>query len=155
LRCVEFIIFFGEEMKENLWAKMIPPERMNENYPWQLWASGWIAFFKLFLWLVIEASIYNQIFGYKNLLCSIPFFVFGIGVWNMRKWAAWGVTILSIIDLIFFIMYPLSVTSMIFKGPGILSYLSCFAVMLSGPAGSFFIIISLPVMLKYSKKQDI
>ena len=140
-------------MEKNLWAKMFPPERTNENYPWQLWAVGWIAFFKFFLWFVIESSIYNPLFGYKHLLCSIPFLIFSIGVWNMKKWAAWGVSILSIIDLLFFIMYPVSVTAMIFQGPGILSYISWCAVMISGPGGSLFIIISIPAMLKFSKRK--
>ena len=36
----------------------------------------------------------------------IPFAVLGVGIWNLRKWAVWSLLILTVIDLIFYIVFP-------------------------------------------------
>ena len=37
--------------------KFLNPERMYPDFPWQLWAIGWLAIFKALLWLAYEPAV--------------------------------------------------------------------------------------------------
>ncbi len=124
---------------------MIPDERMLPEYPWQVWLVGWLAIFKGVVWIAISPNLPEPILnmlGAKYLLCMVPFVVFGIGVWNMKKWAVWGVLLLSVIDLIFMIvLYPESVSFMEVKGLGMLSTIITICLMIAnGPFGNVVVL---------------
>ena len=36
--------------------RVFPSERMDPEYPWTIWAAGWLAIFKAFLWLAYEPA---------------------------------------------------------------------------------------------------
>ena len=85
--------------------KLFPPDRMGVEFPWQFWSIGWLALFKAFLWLAYEpvqdeSMLY--ILGIRFLVNIVPLTIFAIGVWNMRRWAVWGLVVLSLANLLFF-----------------------------------------------------
>ena len=82
---------------------------MDLEYPWTIWAVGWLAVFKAFLWLAyepVQAESVLGLLGTKFLLNTIPLVILAIGVWNLRKWAAWGLIAIAVANLIFFMVNP-------------------------------------------------
>ena len=89
--------------------RIFPPARMSTEFSWQIWSVGWLAFFKAFLWLAyepVQADSVLRILGFKFMLNVVPLVIFALGVWNLRKWAVWGLIALSIANLLFFIVNP-------------------------------------------------
>jgi len=139
--------------------RIFPVERMHEEFPWQIWTVGWLAIFKAILWLSYEPNIPESILtllAYKYTLGMLPFILCGMGVWNLRRWAVWGVIFLAIANLIFLIVNP-----QIFSGFLVQSEVLIYSVVLSsivlvcnGPVGDIFILIAAPVMLKITKKDQ-
>jgi hypothetical protein len=87
--------------------KIFPPERMGIDFPWQIWAAGWLCIFKGLIWLAYEPNLPDStltLLAYKYGLEMIPLILFGIGIWNLRKWAVWGALVVCGLNLIF---YPL------------------------------------------------
>jgi len=92
--------------------KIFPAERMHTDYPWQLWAVGWLAIFKAILWLAYEPAVPDAVLrlvGWKYLLGAAPFLVCGVGLWRRERWAAWGLTVLAAVDLALLIGMPQSI----------------------------------------------
>ena len=61
--------------------RIFPPERMEIEFPWVIWAIGWLALLKAFIWLAyepVEPQNILQLMAYKNLLNILPLVVFGI-----------------------------------------------------------------------------
>jgi len=61
--------------------RIFPPERLEPEFPWLIWAVGWLALLKAFIWLAYEpvaAENVLQLMAYRNLLNIIPLVVFGI-----------------------------------------------------------------------------
>lgn len=87
-----------------------PPERINTDYPWVLWAIGWMAALKSVLWLAYEPVNLPDttllLLGYKNLLFSVPFIICAVGIMNRKRWAAWGSVVLAAIGLVFVVLIP-------------------------------------------------
>ena len=86
--------------------KCVPEEKLNNDYPWQLWAIGWIAIAKGFLWAFSEIAIggpRGDIILIKYLLFSLCFIVLGAGAWNFRTWARTGIIILALVDMLNFV----------------------------------------------------
>ena len=55
--------------------RVFPAERMNTDYPWPLWAIGWLAVFKAVLWLAYEPVLAEEVLrriGWKYLLEALP-----------------------------------------------------------------------------------
>ena len=135
---------------------VFPSERMDPEYPWTIWAAGWLALFKAFLWLAYEPvqdpSVLH-ILGIRFLLNIVPLFIFGIGVWNLRRWAAWGLIIVSIANLVFFIVYPQSLNAVVVQSEVYIYsiILSFITLLCNGPLGDFLILCAAPSMLKYTK----
>ena len=89
--------------------EIFPSERMDTEFPWTIWVVGWLALFKSFLWLAyepVQAEPLLKLLGTKYLLNIVPLAFLAVGVWNLRKWAIWGLIIVSIANLIFFIFNP-------------------------------------------------
>jgi len=135
---------------------IFPPERMDTEFPWQIWAVGWLAFFKAFFWLAyepVQAVSVLDLIGDKFLLNIVPLVILGLGVWNLRKWAVWGLIIVSIANLVFFIINPQTLNAVVVQSEAyIYSIILSFTTLLcNGPLGDFLILCAAPSMLKYTK----
>ena len=138
--------------------RIFPSERMDLEYPWTIWAAGWLALFKAFLWLAyepVQAQPVLNLLGTKFLLNTLPLVILAIGVWNLRKWAVWGLIALSIANLIFFIVNPQTLDAVL-----VVSEVRIYSIILSlitllcnGPLGDFLILCAAPSMLKHTKTQ--
>jgi len=129
-----------------------PKWRMSRGFPWPIWAAGWLAVFKALLWLATDPVVPIPIaerMAAKFLIMMIPFLVTGIGVWNLRKWAVWGLMVTSVLDLLFFVVFP--VTARIITGD---SFIGLAVVLLAGvgPLGDVLILAATPSMLKNAGK---
>jgi hypothetical protein len=84
----------------------------------------------------------------KFLIMLAPFLVTGIGVWNLRKWAVWGLMATSVLDLLFFVVFPDA--ARIITGN---SFIGLAVVLLAavGPLGDV-LILATPSMLKHAGK---
>ncbi|UCE50984.1 MAG: hypothetical protein JSV31_17120 [Desulfobacterales bacterium] len=139
--------------------RIFPEERMDEGYSWQIWAVGWLAIFKAFLWLAWEPNLPESILrllGYKYTLSMLPLIVFGIGVWNLRRWALWGIILVAVVNLIFLIVNPQIFSGFLVKSEVIIYSVALSAIVLvcNGPLGDIFILIATPAMLKIAKKNQ-
>ena len=137
--------------------RFFPPERMDREFPWPIWAVGWLALFKAFLWLSyepVQSGLLLTLLGTKYLLNMVPMAIFAIGVWNLKKWAMWGLIILSVANLIFFISYPQSLNAILIESEVyIYSILLSFITLLcNGPLGDIFILLATPLLLKHARK---
>jgi hypothetical protein len=137
-------------------VKVFPPERMDTQYPWTIWAVGWLAIFKAFLWLAYEPvqdESVLRLLGAKFLLNTIPLVILAIGVWNRRKWAVWGLMALSVANLIFFIVNPQTLNAvLVVSEVRIYSIILSFLTLLcNGPLGDIFILCAAASMLKHVK----
>ena len=137
--------------------RIFPPERMDIDFPWIIWAVGWLALLKAFLWLAyepVEAANILQLMAYKNLLNIIPLVIFGIGVWNFRKWAVLGVLIVACGNLVFFIVNPQTLNAvMVHSEVRIYTViLSSITLLCNGPLGDFLILCAAPGMWKLTRR---
>ena len=137
--------------------RIFPPERMDIDFPWIIWAVGWLALLKAFLWLAyepVEAENILQLMAYKNLLNIIPLVIFGIGVWNFRKWAVLGVLIVACGNLVFFIVNP-QILNAVMVHSEVRIYtvvLSSITLLCNGPLGDFLILCAAPGMWKLTRR---
>jgi len=137
--------------------RLFPPDRMDKEFPWPIWAVGWLALFKAFLWLSyepVQPESLLTLIGTKYLLNMIPMAIFAIGAWNLRKWAMWGLIILSLANLLFFIIYPQSLSAVLVESEVYIYsiILSFITLLCNGPIGDIFILLASPVMLKHANK---
>ena len=137
--------------------RFFPPERMYREFPWPIWAVGWLALFKAFLWLSyepVQSGSLLTLLGIKYLLNMIPMAIFAIGVWNLRKWAMWGLIILSGANLLFFIIYPQSLNAVLVESEVYIYsiILSFITLLCNGPMGDIFILLVSPIILKHANK---
>ena len=136
-----------------------PDRRLDLDFPWQAWIIGLLSIVKAVLWLVTEPPTLPlevlQILFYKYSIAALPFIIFGIGAWNLKKWAAHGILILCIAELIFFVFLPTSIyTTFPVDTTSILSLIfSALVYMINGPASDAFILLCLPALYKHSGKQ--
>ena len=137
--------------------RIFPAERMETEFPWIIWAVGWLALLKAFIWLAyepVEAENLLQLMAYKNLLNIMPLVIFGIGVWNQRKWAVLGILIVAIGNLIFFIVNPQTLNAVMVHSEVRLytMILSTITLLCNGPLGDFLILCAVPGTLKLTKQ---
>jgi hypothetical protein len=135
---------------------LIPSERMDVEFPWQIWAVGWLALFKAFLWLAYEPvqdGALLHIMGIKFLLNIVPLLIFAAGVWNLRRWAVWGLIVLSIANLIFFVVNPQTLNAVVVHSEVYIYsiILSFITLLCNGPLGDVLILCAIPSMLKHTK----
>ena len=137
--------------------RIFPPERMDIEFPWIIWAVGWLALLKAFIWLAyepVEAENVLQIMAYKNLLNILPLAIFGIGIWNLRKWAVLGILIVAFGNLIFYIVNPQTLNAVMVHSEVRLytMILSSITLLCNGPVGDFLILCAAPGMWKLMKR---
>jgi hypothetical protein len=131
---------------------IFPSWRIYGQFPWLIWAAGWIAIFKAFLWLATDPVIPSPLaekMAAKFIVTMIPFAVLGVGIWNLRKWAVWPLLVLSVIDLMFYIFFPAA--SRYIAGNSFF-LLAIVLLICAGPLGNILILVSGPSMLKHAGK---
>ncbi len=143
-------------MKVNL--RLFPAERMYVDYPWVLWAVGWLAIFRAVLWLAFEPVVPDamlRLVGWKYIVGALPFLACGVGIWRRRRWAAWGLALMAAAGLAMLLVVPQSfqaylVDSEVYAFTVILS-----AVMLvcGGPVGDLLILCAIPSMFRHTPKK--
>jgi hypothetical protein len=136
---------------------VFPAERMNADFPWQIWAVGWLAIFKAILWLAYEPVLPEpilQILAYKYALGAVPWLVFGIGVWNMRRWAMWGICMVAVADLVLLVTNLQMLNAFVVESEVRLYslILSFITLLCNGPLGDILILLAIPAMRKHMKK---
>ena len=130
---------------------------MRADYPWQIWAVGWLCIFKGIIWLAYEPSLSDSmrvLLGYKYMLEMVPLILFGIGIWNLRKWAVWGALVICALNLILILVTPLAFNSLVVKSE-VLTWsvlLSIVTLLCNGPLGDVLILLTTPILLKHAKK---
>ena len=136
---------------------LFPPERMYKEFPWPIWAVGWLALFKAFLWLSyepVQPEAMLKLLGTKFLLNMIPMVVLAFGLWNLRKWATWGLIILSVANIIFFLVYPQSLSAVLVDSEVYIYsvILSCITLLCNGPLGDILILLASPILFRYANR---
>jgi hypothetical protein len=137
--------------------KLFPAERMNRDYPWPLWAIGWLAIFKAVLWLAYEPALPEAVLrwvGWKYLLGAPPLLICAVALWRRRRWAAWGLTVLAAVDLVVLAVAPASLQAYLVD-----SEVAVFSILLSavvlvcgGPLGDVLILCGVPAMFRNTRK---
>jgi hypothetical protein len=136
--------------------KIFPPERMGIDFPWQIWAAGWLCIFKGLIWLAYEPNLPDStltLLAYKYGLEMIPLILFGIGIWNLRKWAVWGALVVCGLNLIFILFNPQVFSAFVVKSEVLLwsVLLSIVTLICNGPLGDALILLAAPFLLKSVK----
>jgi hypothetical protein len=127
---------------------LFPAWRMVESFPAIVWAVGWLAVFKGILWIFIDpnfpASIENAVFM-KELLLTVPFVVFGVGVWHLNRWAVWGLLATTAVEILVTLAIPGAVSFM--AHDHFILYTVVLLVFI-GPLGNILILLSAPTLLR-------
>lgn len=140
--------------------RIFPSERMQVDFTWQVWAVGWLCIFKGIIWLAYEPNLPDNLiafFGVKYLLQFVPLIVFGIGIWNRRRWAIWGAAAICALNLIIFsVLFFLTSNvydAMVVKSEVFLwsFVLSSITLLCNGPVGDLLVLIATPTLLKHTK----
>ena len=137
--------------------RIFPSERMGVDFPWQIWAVGWLCIFKGVIWLAYEPNLSDSmlsLLGYKYVLEMIPLIVFGIGIWNLRKWAVWGAIVVCGLNLIFILIIVQAFNAFVVKSEVMIwsVLLSIVTLLCTGPLGDALILLTAPILLKHVKK---
>ena len=137
--------------------RVFPPERMDVDFPWQIWAVGWLCIFKGVIWLAYEPNLSESmltVLAFKYGLEMIPLIVFGIGIWNLRKWAVWGALVICGLNLIFILTIVQAFNAFVVRSEVMIwsLLLSIVTLLCTGPLGDALILLTAPVLLKHVKK---
>lgn len=136
--------------------RLFPAERMNVDYPWVLWAIGWLAIFRAILWLAYEPVVSEgvlRLVGWKYIIGAVPFLVCGIGLWRRRRWAAWGLAAMALVDLLVLLLMPQSLPAYLVDSEVYAFSVALSAVMLvcGGPVGDLLILCGIPSMWRHTR----
>ncbi len=127
---------------------------MEPDFPWQIWAVGWLAVVKALLWMSTNPVVPGPLAGFlaaKFLITMAPFLLLGIGVWNLRRWAAWGLIIVAVADLAFFVVLP---GAWRFLSGDSFWGLAAVLLVFNGPIGNILILLATPFLLKTAGKYE-
>jgi hypothetical protein len=139
--------------------RIFPSDRMSLDFPWMVWAVGWLCIFKGIIWLAYEPNMSANLlsfFGSKSLLGMLPLIICGIGIWNMRKWAVWGAAAVCAINIVIFFFTPQAFNAMMIKSEATIwsVLLSSVSLLCNGPVGDLLVILAVPTLLKAFKKNS-
>ncbi len=129
------------------------PERLESAFPWPLWAVGWLAVFRAFLWLAWEPAASEELLrllGWKYLLGAGPYLACALGLWRRCRWAAWGMVLLAAADLALLAVVPRSVYAYLVDSeifPFSIA-LSLILLVCGGPLGDVAVLALVPRLLR-------
>ena len=127
---------------------LFPAWRMVDTFPAIVWAVGWLAIFKGILWIFIDpnfpAAIENTVF-LKELLLTLPFVVFGVGIWHLSRWAVWGLLVTTAVEILVTLTIPGAVA---FMAHGHFILYTMVLLVFIGPLGNILILLSAPSLLR-------
>ena len=143
-----------------------PPERIHTDYPWVLWAIGWMAALKSVLWLAYEPvnvpDATLRLLGCKNLLFAVPLVVCAVGIMNRKRWAAWGLAALSAIGLVLAVSVRDGIGAYLIEseidfavsigGLRISPFFTLAALVCIGPLGDLLILCGAPAMFRNTRR---
>ena len=137
--------------------RIFPSERMHVDFPWQVWAVGWLCIFKGIIWLAYEPSLPDNLMtflGLKYLLQIVPLVIFGIGIWNKRRWAVWGAAFICALNLILIFFAPQAFSALLVRSEVFIwsILLSGITMLCNGPVGDLLVLIATPALLKHTKQ---
>lgn len=131
---------------------ILPAWRLQSDLPWILWAAGWLSIFRGVLWLSSDPVVpppLAEVLTAKFLLAMVPWVIFGIGVWNLRRWAAAGLAGLALLDLLFYLIFPAATGAMV---GGSFWALTAVLLIFNGPAGDVLLLLASPLLWKHTGK---
>lgn len=127
-------------------------QRLHVDYPWPVWAIGWLAILKAFIWLGAEpASLPDKqltLMGYKYVIFMLPLIFCGLGAWRMKKWAAWGLILLAVTDLLFFLVSPAARASLALNTTSSVAHVFSMTIyIINGPPSAVMILLLSPALV--------
>ena len=127
-------------------------QRLNVDYPWLIWAMGWVALLKGVAWLSTDPNLGNpqlQLLGYKYMVLTIPYVICGFGIWQIKKWAVWSLLLLAGAELLFFIFCPFATDSLAINKTSLVTLiLSLGESIINGPVSAFSILVCTPFLFR-------
>ncbi len=115
--------------------KFFPKERLFPDYPFCIWLAGCIALTKGFIW-PCQQNLTPCIFLFPFMI------LFGLGIWNFRRWAYWGLAATALLELVLYLFFPFEVLKDMHDGYAYGFYTRIFNLLV-GPAGDLAIIAAL------------
>lgn len=91
--------------------RLFHPGRLSPDYPFPLWAAGWLCLIKSTLWLCANASIPSWIFLAKYIVFSMAWLVLAYMIENRRRAGFYLLLALCFADMAFCIAYPQSIAA--------------------------------------------
>lgn len=135
--------------------QFFPEGRLFPSYPFIVWLIGWCAVAKSVIWLFTDPNGPEKALtyiGFKYFIFMIPLFITGTGIWNKKKWAIWGLIIVCVCEIMFFIIYPLSLHTLVLNDLSNVTLLfSILIFIVNGPISDIVILLMLPFAFKYCK----
>ncbi len=136
---------------------LLPPERMNTDFPWLLWAVGWLGILKAVLWLSYEPvmpAVVLRLLGLKYLLSAPLLIACALALWHRRRWAVWGLAVSAAAGLVLVLVDPRTLYAFI-VGSEVAAFSALFSAVVlvcAGPVGDVLILAATPALLKLTRR---
>lgn len=139
---------------------LLPPERMNTDFPWLLWAVGWLGVLKAVLWLAYEpaaAAVVLRLMGIKYLLGAPLLIVCAVALWHRKRWAVWGLAAAAVAGLVLLLIEPRGLYACLVDAEtaAFSVLLSAVVLVCAGPVGDVLILAATPALLKLTRRTPV
>lgn len=132
---------------------LFPEERLSPDYPFHLWIIGWLAILKACIWLFTDPlgpTDQLRIMGIRYLVMMIPLLILGPAMFNKKKWAVWGMITVCVCEIVFFLIFRGTLTTLVPDNLTTISFiLSIATFVLNGPISDIAILILLPFTFRF------
>lgn len=81
------------------------PKRLFKSYPVAIWLLGLLLLLKSCFWLFANPYLFEPGLGIKHFVTMIPFFFCSLMVWKGKKGAIEAALVLTLADLLFFLIF--------------------------------------------------
>lgn len=135
---------------------LFPEERLSPCYPFQLWAIGWLGVLKSCIWMFTDPTGYQEpltIMGVRYLVMMLPLFFLSVGLFNRKRWAAWGLGLAAILEILFFLSFRDVMSTLVFDHLTPINFVfSVVIFIMNGPLSDVAILITIPFIIKYTRR---
>ncbi|MBU0991174.1 MAG: hypothetical protein KJ737_01665 [Proteobacteria bacterium] len=132
-----------------------PEDRLNPHFSIQIWAIGWLGILKSCIWIFTDPIGPDGILktmGIRYLIMTIPFFCVSIGIFNKKKWAVWGMILVCVLEILFFLIYPKTMNTLVLDNLTTISLIFSMVIfVINGPISDVLILIVIPFIFKFLK----